>query len=494
MLIAAQIKKTLNLLGNRRLLRTSTGSLSAEQILQGSTSWHRFLDQLEIAPGERIALILPNTENLVLVHTGNLLSGRVTVPLNPRQTQEEFIRIFADAEPSLVVVSASANPTVRAALAELGHSPHILDESLIPSAIHGGSRSPEPKAPGLKAHHPAMIVYTSGTTGKPKGAILTQGNLAQSAASLIQAWEFTPQDRLLLTLPLFHVHGLSVGIHGMLTAGYEVELHPRFDAPATLGLLASKEKAFTLFFGVPTYFHRFLMEEDHRDLSHLRLCLCGSAPLAAGMHQEILEHFGITLIERYGMSETLMNISNPIHGPIHPGFVGQPLPGVKIKIADMKGNEVAPGFEGEILIRGPHVTPGYWRNEKATTAAFTQDGWFRSGDLGRFDRDRNSYQITGRKKELIISGGYNIHPREVEESLADFCGIREVAIGGHPDQDMGEIVTAFIVPQDKSQITLEKLQDHCRHQISAYKIPRKIVFVQTLPRNALGKIQRSLLL
>ncbi len=493
MLIAAQIKKTLDLLGNRCLLKTSTGCLSAKQILQGATSWHRFLDQLEIAPGERIALILPNTENLVLIHAGNLLSGRVTVPLNPRQTQEEFVRIFADAAPSLVVVSASASSTVRAALAELGHSPHILDENFIPSAIHGGSRSPEQEDPGLKAHHPAMIVYTSGTTGKPKGAILTQSNLAQSAASLIQAWEFTPQDRLLLTLPLFHVHGLGVGIHGMLTAGYEVELHPRFDAHAILELLASKKRAFTLFFGVPTYFHRFLLEKDHRDLSHLRLCLCGSAPLSADIHQEIQKRFGITLTERYGMSETLMNISNPIHGPVHPGFVGQPLPGVQIKIADEDGNEVAPGMEGEILIRGPHVTPGYWRNENATAKAFTPDGWFRSGDLGQFDKDRNSYQITGRKKELIISGGYNIHPRQVEESLADLQGIKEVAIAGHPDQDLGEIVTAFIVPQDETRITLDELQDHCRPKISAYKIPRKLVFVPTLPRNALGKLQRSLL-
>ena len=486
MTVAAMIRETLATRGEAIALTTSSETWTFTQLAEAADAWHRFLDQLQAGPGERIALALGNGPELVIAHIGNLLSGRMTVPMNPRQTASEMQGLLKDAEPALVLVDETSEANMREACRALNHSPHILIRRFFRSALSGGTRSPETSPVELLDETPAMLPYTSGTTGAPKGAILTQGSLAAAAGSLREAWQFTDDDHLYLTLPLFHVHGLGVGIHGMLTAGYRVTLRERFHSRDALAELADPSAGYTAFFGVPTYYHRLLEVEDHRSLEHLRLCVCGSAPLSAETHRRFRERFGIDILERYGMSETLMNLSNKLTGPRIPGSVGAPLPGVSIRI--MKNEqEASPGEEGEIQIRGRNVCAGYWRNDEATRAAFTHDGWFRSGDAGVFDEKTCSYRITGRLKELIISGGYNIHPREVEEVVAQCPGIVAAAVAGLPDEDFGEVVAAYVVGDTPD----DDLRAFCRERLSAYKIPRCIVRVDQLPRNALGKVQRN---
>ncbi|MFT7616590.1 MAG: malonyl-CoA/methylmalonyl-CoA synthetase [Planctomycetota bacterium] len=492
MSIATMIQETAKICSERVALVDGSEVLTFAALSEKMDLWHRFLDDLEVEVGDRVALILGNTSNLVAIHGGNLLCGRISVPMNPRQTVDEFERLFVDARPTLVITCRESKDRVQEALGRAKLECHMLEEHLIRSSFSGARRSPIAQPVTITADMPAMIVYTSGTTGNPKGAVLSQGNLAAAARSLHQAWEFSPQDHLLLTLPLFHVHGLGIGIHGMLTSGFRVTLEKSFQAEEALERLQAPASKFTMFFGVPTYFHRFLKSNSNEaSLAHLRLCVSGSAPLSPATHQEIEEQFGIRILERYGMSETLMNISNSLRGARHAGFVGQPLPGVHVRIVDDQGKIVADGQEGEIHLRGENVFTGYWQNSEATAMAF-QDGWFKSGDLGRLDVERQSFQITGRVKELIISGGYNIHPQEIENVLHTYDEIEDLAVAGTPDEEFGELVTAFVVAKN-SPITLDVLRNHCQDKLSAYKIPRRLVLVDKIPRNALGKVQRTLL-
>lgn len=488
--IAAMIQKNLTREAARIALITESETLTFADLSQKMSLWHNFLDELEVKVGDRVAVILENSSRLVVIHGGNLCCGRITVPVNPRQTTSEIERLLADAQPALVVTCAESAGRVRQALANIGQTAHVLDEHLIRSSLSGAKRCPPAKSVNITDLMPAMIVYTSGTTGTPKGAVLSQGNLEASATSLHQAWEFSNQDHLLLTLPLFHVHGLGIGIHGMLTSGFSVTLEKKFHPDAVAKKLSKQDDGFTMFFGVPTYYHR-LLNRDGAQVSfrHLRLCVSGSAPLAESLHSQFESQFEIRILERYGMSETMMNISNPFFGQRHAGFVGQPLPGVSIKIVDASGQELPEGDEGEIYVKGKNVFSGYWQKPDATIAAF-DEGWFKTGDLGRFDASLGSFQITGRSKELIISGGYNIHPQEIENALRTCPGLEDYAVTGTPDHEYGEVVTIFVAAENEG-ITLEALRAHCHEKLSAYKIPKRLVVVTSIPRNALGKVQRT---
>jgi len=325
----------------------------------------------------------------------------------------------------------------------------------------------------------AGIIYTSGTTGASKGAILTHHNFAANALNLLTCWQITSGDRLLLALPLFHVHALGNGVHCWLISGCRMRLVPRFEHSTAAATFLDFRP--TLFFGVPTIYVRLLdiPEEQARAIgSAMRLFVSGSAPLPAHVLEAFRARFGHTILERYGMSETMMNLSNPYVGERRPGSVGLPLPGVSVKLV-----------EGELYLKGPNVFPGYWRREEATRAAFA-DGWFRTGDLAERSPD-GYYTLCGRRSDLIISGGFNIYPREIEEFLQEQEEVAEAAVVGVPDHVRGEVPVAYVVL--RSAIASEVLGDRCREKLASFKAPREFVVVERLPRNALGKVQKHLL-
>jgi malonyl-CoA/methylmalonyl-CoA synthetase len=320
----------------------------------------------------------------------------------------------------------------------------------------------------------ALLIYTSGTTGRPKGAVLSHGNLLASATAVNLAWRWDPDDRLLLTLPLFHVHGLGVGLNGSLCAGAAVLLRPGFDVDD----VARRSSEASLFFGVPTMYQRLASAGKARALRSLRLLVSGSAPLPAALCVEIAGEAGQLPLERYGMTETVMLTSNPYHGQRKPGTVGFALPGVEVRLAETS----------EVEVRGPNVIAGYYERPDANAEAFTDDGWFRTGDLGEFDID-GYLTLVGRSKELIITGGYNVYPREVEEALATYPGVQEVAVIGRPSERWGEEVTAVVVAA--GPVVADRLRAHAAERLADYKVPKRIEFVDELPRNALGKLLRS---
>jgi malonyl-CoA/methylmalonyl-CoA synthetase len=332
---------------------------------------------------------------------------------------------------------------------------------------------------GATSDDPAIIGYTSGTTGAPKGAVLSHGNVLAGAASVRIAWRWTTDDRLVLCLPLFHMHGLGVGLHGSLLAGASIVLLEGFDIDVVLD--AVRDHQATLFFGVPTMYHRFASSDRAGELAALRLCVAGSAALPAAIHEQLEARAGVRVLERYGMTETVMLVSNPFDGERRAGTVGFPLPGVELRL----------GERDEIEVRGPNVFAGYWHRPDATAASFTDDGWFRTGDLGALDDD-GYVRIVGRAKELIISGGFNVYPREVEDVLADHPAFADVAVAGRPSPEWGEEVTAFVVLAHGSRPPgVDELRDWCRAKLAPYKLPRGVVVVDALPRNALGKVVKG---
>ncbi len=337
----------------------------------------------------------------------------------------------------------------------------------------------------------AVIIYTSGTTGRPKGAEITHGNLASNLQALHAAWGWQPDDVLLHVLPIFHVHGLFVALHGALDAGATTLLMREFDPLKTLQSLV--ERRCTVFMAVPTIHQRLLHVPDARsyDLSHLRLITSGSDRLPDEVFTGFQDTFGHTLLERYGMTETGMNCSNPLHGERRIGSVGLPLPGVEVRIVRAKSGEaLADGEIGEVQVRGPNVFKGYWRQPEKTAASFSADGWFHTGDLGF--REKDGYvSLCGRSKDLIISGGLNIYPPEVERVLVEHPAVAACAVIGCPDQEWGERVTAVVVFHRSEAVSGSDLIAFCRERLAAYKSPKSVIFVNDLPRNAMGKVQKA---
>jgi malonyl-CoA/methylmalonyl-CoA synthetase len=373
------------------------------------------------------------------------------------------------------------------------------DASGVSAPGGGGQASAVEVPPGGEQALPeagdvALLAYTSGTTGRPKGAMLTHGNLGANSAALTRAWGWTERDRLLLALPLFHIHGLGVGLHGALYTGSTIELRRRFDAKDVFDTLRRGQA--TMFFGVPTMYTRLIAETERRAPEvppPIRLYVSGSAPLSVQAHARFEQLFGQRILERYGMTETVMNLTNPLDGERRPGTVGMPFPGQEARIVDVRGRQpILDERPGEIQVRGPHVFTGYWRQPEATKAAFAEDGWFNTGDLGWRSAD-GYFTISGRARELIITGGYNVYPREVEEVLLTHPAVAEAAVLGQPDPDYGEQVVAAIVAKPGAALTAAEVVEHCRDQLASYKKPRHVFFVEALPRNALGKVQKHLI-
>jgi malonyl-CoA/methylmalonyl-CoA synthetase len=422
-----------------------------------------------LAPGERVLCSAATSMELVVAYLAALRLGLAVVPANTAYLEREIAHVVGDAEPRAAIVDDPG----RGEWARKAAGGDLL-------VVGPDADLPEGEAPELDLAgrgDPALICYTSGTTGAPKGAVLRHGNLLASAEALRLAWRWVQDDLLVLALPLFHIHGLGVGLHGTLLTGASAVLLPRFDVDQVLD--AARDHRATLFFGVPTMYARLAGSPRLGELASLRLLVSGSAALPPTVFEKLAERTGQRVLERYGMTETIMNVSNPYDGERRPGTVGLPLPGVELRLA---------AGDGEVLLRGPNVFDSYWHNPEATAEAFDEDGWFRTGDLGSLD-ERSYLRIEGRSKELIITGGYNVHPREVEELLLEHPAVAEVAVVGTPSEEWGEVVTAFVVPADPSDPPdPQELLGFAGGRLASFKRPRLVRYVESLPRNALGKV------
>jgi len=425
--------------------------------------------QRGVMPGDRVVVQVEKTVGAVALYLACLRIGAIFVPLNTTYTATEVDYFIKDAEPRLFV-----------------SAPDMAGEGAL---LWAEARATEPD--GDIAHctndDVAVIVYTSGTTGRSKGAMLSHGNLVSNAETLRETWGFRPGDVLIHALPIFHVHGLFVALHTMFLNGSKMFFLPRFDAVQVIALMPRA----TMLMGVPTFYTRLLAEASFgRDaVRSMRLFISGSAPLLAETHKAFEARSGMRILERYGMTEAGMITSNPLDGDRIAGTVGMPLPGVELRIANAEGRALPAGEPGVIEIRGPNVFKGYWRNPQKTAEDVRTDGWFITGDIATQDAG-GRVTIVGRAKDLIISGGYNIYPKEIEEVIDAVPGVVESAVIGVPHPDFGEGVVAVIVGDSALEGAVKAAIDS---SLARFKHPRRLVFVEDLPRNAMGKVQKALL-
>ncbi len=430
----------------------------------------RVLHSRGLRQGDRLCVQLANCIELIDLYLACVRLGVIFVPINVLYREREVEHILTDAAPRWFVTRETLDEFAAASQADVAH-----DFSA---------------APQLDGDSPAVLVYTSGTTGTSKGAILTHNNLAANAVNLVACWQITTADRLLLSQPLFHVHALGNGLHCWLLSGCRMRLLERFEHHKAAAEFLDFQPS--LFFGVPTIYTRLLetAPEIAREIGrHMRLFVSGSAPLPSQVLDDFRALFGHTILERYGMTETLMNISNPYAGERRQGSIGFPLPGVSVRLLEAGGQPVAQGETGEICLKGPNIFPGYWKNAEASQAAF-RDGWFRTGDLATVSAD-GYYTINGRLSDLIICGGFNVYPREIEEFLMEQPEVAEAAVAGAADGLKGEVPIAWIVA--RSDFDASVLAARCRSKLASFKVPRAFVQVDALPRNALGKVQKHAL-
>lgn len=441
------------------ILQRDGGTISYGDLLARSSGVAAALAARGLKPGDRMLVQTGKSVEVLLLYLASIRSGIVYVPLNPGYTASEIDYFVADAEPALFV-----NEKVLAALASAS-AEAFDDPALGPDAL-------------------AAILYTSGTTGRSKGAMLSQRNLASNAETLMREWRFTAADRLIHALPIFHVHGLFVATHCVLGSGASMLWLSGFDVEEILDALPEA----SVLMGVPTFYTRLLARPQLAERSgNMRLFVSGSAPLSAETHREWDARTGHRILERYGMTETGMLSSNPCAGDRRAGSVGPPLPGVDIRIAAPDADGV-----GGIEVRGPNVTSGYWRNADKTAESFTPDGFFQTGDLGRFDDDGYLW-IVGRAKDLIISGGFNVYPAEVEAAIELLPEVAEVAVVGAPHPNFGEAVTAVLVLRSGTNISEAEVIAALRDTLAAYKRPKRVLIREALPRNAMGKVEKAVL-
>ena len=472
-------------------------AVTYRQLEDGVLRTMSYLKSKGVRPGDRVALQLPKCLPFIYLHLAIMRLEAISLPLNPGYPAHELCYFLQDAEVSLFFTDRATHAGLRPMLAAtpaigetvaLDFSSDKEFEALVADYDPQESlKLPVPQDSNVTC----LMIYTSGTTGRPKGAELTHGNLTANINSLHEAWGWRDDDVLLHVLPIFHVHGLLVALHGALNAGATAILQARFDPEQTLQILCDRNC--TLLMAVPAI-HRRLVNAPgvvNYDLSHMRLITSGSDRLPDDLFATFTATFGHTLLERYGMSETGMLISNPLNGERRVGSVGLPLPGVEVRIVHPDTEALLPDNEvGAVQVRGKNVFKGYWRRPEQTAAAFTPDGWFRTGDLGI--REPDGYiTLKGRSRDLIISGGYNVYPPEVELVLAEHPDIQASAVIGCPDEEWGELVTAVIVSHPDCKLDADDVVAHCKSYLVYYKVPRRVIFVDDLPRNAMGKVQKA---
>jgi malonyl-CoA/methylmalonyl-CoA synthetase len=444
------------------------------------------LEQLGVVPGDRVAVQVEKSVEAVLLYIACLTMGAVFVPINIANTPHEVEFLLRDSQPRLAVIDPARRSLVEPVARAAGiHHVEDLDaegEGSWCALVRRGPANPrQTYSPGPDAL--ASIIYTSGTTGRSKGAMLTRANLASNAAVLAAGWHFSSNDVLLHVLPLFHIHGLFVAINTALAAASSVLFIAKFDAAATLENMPGA----TVFMGVPTHYTRLLHHKGlgRESTAAMRLFVSGSAPLLTETHEEFRQRTGHVILERYGMSETLINTSNPYLGERLPGSVGPPVQGTSIRVARASESEI-----GALEVKGPNVFAGYWRDEEKTRGEFTDDGWFKTGDLGRIDAS-GYVHIVGRAKDLVISGGYNVYPKEVEAELDAVAGVLESAVFGVPHPDFGEGVTAAVVAKSGSSLSEKDILSSVRSRLARYKLPKRVLLIDELPRNTMGKVQKN---
>ncbi len=461
------------------------GEVSADALESRSRATAHALAALGLGPRSRLLWSAANSMDAVIALIAAVRLGAVVVPANLAYTERELSHIVNDVQPTVAVVETNEQATW-IAQASNGTITTTTPSQLARAAASATSvSSSSVMLDQACPDDPALIIYTSGTTGTPKGATLTHANVMAGLTALVLAWQWHPDDRLLLSLPLFHVHGLCAGLFGTLLAGASAVLLSRFE-PDTL-LDAAMDHAGTLFFGVPTLYHRLASSPRAPELSRLRLCVSGSAPLPASLWERFRTDAGVAILERYGMTETLLTVSNPVDGERRAGTVGLALPGTSLRIE--RAEETTADTEaGALWVKGPSVFRGYWQQPEATARAFDGE-WFDTGDLALTD-ESGYLVIKGRRTELIISGGYNVYPAEVEEVLRAHPGVSEVAVKGLASDEWGESVGAWIVPRERAA-DLDDLSEFAAARLAPYKRPRLIRIVDTLPRNAMGKVQKS---
>jgi malonyl-CoA/methylmalonyl-CoA synthetase len=462
----------------------------------------RYLENLGLGPGDRLALQLSKSLEFILLHMATVRLGAISLPLNLAYPPDELKYFLEDSGAKLFFALETAKEKVQSILPEL----HDLQQCVFldpnkPNEFQALITNYQERGLDTADEHrlldhqldddTAVIIYTSGTTGRPKGAEITHGNLSSNLQALHTTWGWREDDVLLHVLPIFHVHGLFVALHGALHAGATTLLMREFDAGKTLQTLV--ERQCTVFMAVPTIHQRLLNLPDAKNfsLSHVRLITSGSDRLSDEVFTGFQRTFGYTLLERYGMTETGMSCSNPLHGERRIGSVGLPLPGIEIRIVDSDtGKALSDGEIGDLEIRGPNIFKSYWRQPEKTAEAFTADGWFRTGDLG-FREPDGYITLCGRSKDLIISGGLNIYPPEVERVLVEHPAVNACAVIGCPDREWGERVIAVAVLNQRETVSGSDLIAFCRERLAAYKAPKAVVFKDSLPRNAMGKVQKA---
>ncbi len=468
------------------------GHLTYAAFLSMAARYAHAITASGLVPGERLAAQVEKSAQALALYAACTQTGVIFLPLNIAYTPDELLYFVRDSGARLLVCDPSKEEALSARMAGLGVTVLTLGadgEGLLsdrardlPDAFDTVSRSEDDLA---------AFLYTSGTTGRSKGAMLTQQNLLSNAETLVEHWRFSRDDVLMHALPIFHTHGLFVATNTTLIAGGSMIFLPKFDPDAVIGLLPDA----TTMMGVPTFYTR-LLDDDRftRDLTaHMRLFVSGSAPLLEETHKAFEARTGHRILERYGMTETNMNTSNPYEGERRAGTVGMPLPGVEVKVTDAEtGEALAMGAVGQIEVRGPNVFKGYWQMPEKTAAELRPDGFFLTGDLGRIDED-GYVHIVGRSKDLIISGGYNIYPKEIELLLDAQPGIKESAVIGVPHSDFGETVVGVVVPDGTTSLDHDGILNGLGQSLARFKHPRKIVEVEALPRNTMGKVQKNAL-
>lgn len=450
------------------------------------------LSSLGVRKGDRVAVQVDKSPQALFLYLGCLRAGFIYLPLNTAYLESELDYFLGNAEPAAVVCRPESLATMQR-LAQSHGVGHVLTldgegRGSLRDGMEGAAGEFQPAA--CDADDVAVILYTSGTTGRPKGAMISHGNLAANGLALHQAWQWQSDDVLLHALPLFHIHGLFVACHCVLLNGTGMLFVRKFDVPTLRRLLPRA----TVLMGVPTFYTRLLADPDfgRDDCRNMRLFISGSAPLLEQTFAEFRDRTGHTILERYGMTETGMNTSNPVDGDRIPGTVGMALPGVDVRVVDEQDQPLPADAVGQLQVKGDNVFKGYWRMPEKTAEEFTTDGYFRTGDMGRIDA-RGYVSIVGRAKDLVITGGYNVYPKEVESFIDELDGVLESAVIGLPHPDFGEMVAAVIVSQPDARLDEKQMIATLKQQLAGYKVPKRIFFVDALPRNTMGKVQKNVL-
>ena len=492
--IAALFKQTALKLPDKVAIEFEEHRVTFNEIQIQANKVANAFQSIGIVKGDRVAQYLPNRLEIVYSLIGNFKNGSIVVPLNANYKEQEIEHILRDSGAKAIITDMERLPIVENALNKLTELKHIILVDGNAGGTHNFyelTKNASDKEPNtvINDEDHLIILYTSGTTGKPKGAVLNQINVASNLKTLKQAWKWTEDDILLLTLPLSHIHGVQVGLLGSLYVGNFTILKNKFIAEDVLETI--QKRKVTLFMGVPTMYFKLLEVEglEKYAIPSMRLFISGSAPLRKDSFYKFKKTFGHEILERAGMSETMMNFSNPYDGERIPGSVGPCLPGVKVRITDKNYNDVPIGTQGEILIKGPNVFNGYWNKPTYNKEVF-KDGWFVTGDVGKIDEKGHVY-IIGRSKDVIISGGINIYPREIEDVIESMPKVKECAVVGIPDEEFGESVKAYVVLNEGSKLNEDGVIAHCKEKLASFKKPKFVEFLDALPKNIMGKILKE---